>query len=247
MERIRCMRCGLQLSKEQAILDARWVGSWILLQAVRSTELRLPKYKICHHPFKNLKWKANHTPTFQMQHWCPSSYHCAVLCLVAQSCPIFGDHSRQENWSKLPCPPPGNLLNLGIEPRSPTLQADSLPAMLPGKPKNTGVESLSFLQEIFPTQESNWGLLHCKWILYQLSCQGSPHTTVSEINYISQIFIQGLQASTAFKVLTTKENIIKMCYLLRESQLRKKTFKDSYKTILNLGLLLQKNLLALLQ
>ena len=38
--------------------------------------------------------------------------------------------------------------------------------------QNTGVGSLSFLQGIFPTQESNWGLLHCRWILYQLSCQG---------------------------------------------------------------------------
>ena len=36
------------------------------------------------------------------------------------------------------------------------------------------MHSPSFLQRIFPTQESNWGLLHCRWILYQLSCQGSP-------------------------------------------------------------------------
>ena len=41
------------------------------------------------------------------------------------------------------------------QPRSPTLQADSLPAEPPGKPKNTGVGSLSLLQGIFPTQESN--------------------------------------------------------------------------------------------
>ena len=32
------------------------------------------------------------------------------------------------------------------------------------------------LQGIFPTQESIWGLLHCRWILYQLSYQGSPET-----------------------------------------------------------------------
>ena len=38
---------------------------------------------------------------------------------------------------------------------------------------NTGVGSLSLLQHIFPTLESNWGFLHCKWILYQLSYQGS--------------------------------------------------------------------------
>ena len=39
---------------------------------------------------------------------------------------------------------------------------------------NTGVGSLSLLQEIFPTQGSNPGLPHCKQILYQLSHKGSP-------------------------------------------------------------------------
>ena len=34
--------------------------------------------------------------------------------------------------------------------------------------------SLSRIQEIFLTKESNWGLLHCRQILYQLSYQGSP-------------------------------------------------------------------------
>ena len=46
----------------------------------------------------------------------------------------------------------GNLPNPGIEPRSPTLQADSLLAEPQGKPKHTGVGSLSLLQWIFPTQ-----------------------------------------------------------------------------------------------
>ena len=55
-----------------------------------------------------------------------------------------------------------------IDPKSPTLQADSLLAKPQGKAKNTGVGSLSLLQWIFPTQESNQGLLHCKWILYQV-------------------------------------------------------------------------------
>ena len=40
--------------------------------------------------------------------------------------------------------------------------------------RNTGVGSLSLLQQIFPTQESSWGLLYCRQILYQLSYQGSP-------------------------------------------------------------------------
>ena len=68
----------------------------------------------------------------------------------------------------------GNLPNPGIEPRSPALQADSLPSEPPRKPKNTGVGSLYLLQGIFPTQESNPGLLHCGQILYELCHKGSP-------------------------------------------------------------------------
>ena len=73
------------------------------------------------------------------------------------------------------------LPNPGIEPRSPALQADSLPAEPQGKPKNTGVVSLSLLQGIFLTQEPNWGLLRCRWILYQLSYQGSPITLINSV------------------------------------------------------------------
>ena len=46
------------------------------------------------------------------------------------------------------------------------------PWNFPGQ--NPGVGSLSLLQGIFPTQGSNLGLPHCRWILYQLSHQGSP-------------------------------------------------------------------------
>ena len=41
---------------------------------------------------------------------------------------------RQEYWSGLPSPTPGDLPNPGIQPRSPSLQADSLPFEPPGKP-----------------------------------------------------------------------------------------------------------------
>ena len=54
------------------------------------------------------------------------------------------------------------------------MQADSLPAEPQGKPKNSGVGNLSLLQGIFAIQESNRGLLHCRWIFYQLSYHGSP-------------------------------------------------------------------------
>ena len=88
--------------------------------------------------------------------------------------PLSREFSRQEYWSGFPSL--GDLPNQGIEPRSPTLQVDSLLSELSGWPKNTGVGSLSLLQGIFPTQESNRGLLHWRRILYRLSCQGSPLT-----------------------------------------------------------------------
>ena len=53
--------------------------------------------------------------------------------------------SRQEDWSGLPCALPEDLPNPGIKPRSPALQADSLLSEPPGKPKNTGVGSLSLI------------------------------------------------------------------------------------------------------
>ena len=84
------------------------------------------------------------------------------------------EFSRPEYRSGYPFPSPGDLPNPGIKPRSPTLQADPLPAEPQGKPKNTGVGSLSLLQGIFLTQELKQGLLHCRRILYQLSYKGSP-------------------------------------------------------------------------
>ena len=94
----------------------------------------------------------------------------------------------------LPCPPPGDLLKSGIEPRSATLQVDSLPSEPPGKPKNTEVGSLSLLQGIFQNQESNWGLLHCRWILYQLSYQGSPDLSISSVQFSHSVVSDSLQS-----------------------------------------------------
>ena len=67
---------------------------------------------------------------------------------------------------------PGDLPNPGMESTSPALRTDSLPAGPQEKLTNARVDGLS-LPQIFPTQESNWGLLHCKQILYQVSYQES--------------------------------------------------------------------------
>ena len=104
---------------------------------------------------------------------------CLTLCDPMDCSPpgssVHGEgFSRQEYWSGLLCPLAEDLPNPGkIEPRSPAPQEDCLQTGPPGKPKNTGVGSLFLLQGIFLTQKSNWGLLHCRWILYQLSSQGS--------------------------------------------------------------------------
>ena len=105
---------------------------------------------------------------------------------VALSCQILCDpkhytvhgifQARILEWAAFPFSRgvfPTQRLNPGIKHRSPALQADSIPADPPGKPKNTEVGSLSLLQRNFLTQESSWGLLHCRRIVYQLSYQGS--------------------------------------------------------------------------
>ena len=63
---------------------------------------------------------------------CPTLWPCG-LHIVCQA-PLSMGFSRQESWSGLPCSPPENLPNPGIEPRAPALQADSLPFEPPGKP-----------------------------------------------------------------------------------------------------------------
>ena len=91
-----------------------------------------------------------------------------VLCLVAQSCPTLCD--------PMDCSPLGSSVH-GILQAMSSSRGSSQPrgnSGLPhcrqilyhlshqGSPRILGVGSLSFLQEIFLTQESNWGLLHCR-------------------------------------------------------------------------------------
>ena len=75
----------------------------------------------------------------------------AVICCAVLSCSVMSD-----SCDPMDCSPPG-----------PSVLGDS-----PGK--NTGVCCHAVLQGIFPTQGMNPGLLHCRWILYWLSHQGSP-------------------------------------------------------------------------
>ena len=62
---------------------------------------------------------------------------------VAHQAPLSMGFSRQEHWSGLPCPPPGNLPNPWTEPASPILQADSLLLSYLGSPKSVSCSGVS--------------------------------------------------------------------------------------------------------
>ena len=97
---------------------------------------------------------------------CESNLCCAML-----SCSTVSNSLRPVDYN-----PPGS-----------SAREDS-----PGK--NTGVSCHALLQGIFPNQGLNGGLLHCRWILYQLNYHGSPwyhikkHYELSLISYIINIF-----------------------------------------------------------
>ena len=93
---------------------------------------------------------------------------------IAQQAPLSTGFSRQEYWSGLSCPLPGDLPNPALEARSTALQVDPFLSEPPGKHKVIDVVILTLLQGNFLTQELNWGLLHCGKILYQLRFQEAP-------------------------------------------------------------------------
>ena len=74
---------------------------------------------------------------------------CPTLCNT-RDCSLPGsmEFSRQEYWSGLPCPFPGDLPDPGIQSQSPALQADSLPSKSTGKPKKQNIQSQSVTQSV---------------------------------------------------------------------------------------------------
>ena len=110
---------------------------------------------------------------------------------VTQLCPTFCNpmdytvhgilQARILEWVDFPCSRGSSQPRDGT--RVPTLQVDSLPTETQGKPKNAGVGGLSVLQQIFMTQDWKQGLLHCRWILYQLSHKGSLRLGLWRLKY----------------------------------------------------------------
>ena len=105
-----------------------WEGCHFLLQGIFLTQVSNPCL---------LSWQVDSLPLYHLG----STGTPSVCVIITQSCLILCNQaslsmgfSRQEYWSGLPCPPPGDLPDPEIEPRSPALQADSLPYEPPGKP-----------------------------------------------------------------------------------------------------------------
>ena len=146
----------------------------------RHLELQCPAQRLCAQlpswgagskTLGALVWSADYT----------ASAHCALsewkllsrVQLAATPWTVHGiPQARRLEWVAFPIS--RGSFQPRIDPRSPTLRADSLPAEPHRTPKNTGVGSLSLLQVIFQTQKSNQCLLHFRQILYQLSYKGNP-------------------------------------------------------------------------
>ena len=101
-----------------------------------------------------------------------------TLWTITCPAPLSMRFSRQEYWSELLCPPPGDLPDPGIEPTSPSLRTDSLPLEPPGKPLIIAVfhkflaKMISLIPvpdcqtqvPFFSSQRNNLTLPTCEWL-----------------------------------------------------------------------------------
>ena len=105
-----------------------------------------------------------------LTNWAMKEALCEPLSTWTVACqaPLPMEFSRQEYWSKLPCPPPGDFPNPRIKPRSPTFQVDSLPSESSGK--NMGItsyiqKSASYCSKVcFSFSPHLWRFLSLSWI-----------------------------------------------------------------------------------
>ena len=112
----------------------------------------------------------------QSEKWKWKSLSCVQLFVtpwtVAHRAPLSMKFSRQEYRSGLPFPSPGDLSDPGTEPRSPTLEADSLPSEPAGKPHNNWfIHSFvhSFTQQVFIKSLNMYSyILELYWSIYPI-------------------------------------------------------------------------------
>ena len=121
---------------------------------------------LCTHSCWSINYNKN--PRFLGKVKVKVAQSCLTLC-DPMDCTVHGIlQARILEWVAIP------FSRGSSQPRCPTLQVDSFPAEPQGKPKNTGVGSLSLLQRIFLTQESNWGTFLVKVRLKTSGCPTNP-------------------------------------------------------------------------
>ena len=94
--------------------------------------------------------------------------------------------------------------------------------------KNTGMGSLSLLQQIFPTQELNHSLLHCRRILYQLSYQGSPDLRKKAICNNCFALLDTWTSTISYKILVAPSTHQLLGYQGSSLQICRKLFSITY-------------------
>ena len=99
----------------------------------------------------------------------------AIPWTVVYQASLSMGFSRQEYWSGLPFPSPGDLLDPGIDPRSPALQADALPSEPPG---NT-TTSYPKLKEILFSRAVNLGFQKVIYIQASICQRKKTHLNCS--------------------------------------------------------------------
>ena len=110
--------------------------TWSLLQSFRAERMEFHGYKTGR-PEHQLRPNREAVSASEGR---PVMFDSATPWTIACQSPLFMEFSRQESWSGLQFPSPGDLPKPGIKPRFPTLQADSLPSEPPGKPNREAGE-----------------------------------------------------------------------------------------------------------
>ena len=134
--------------------------------------------------------------SFLLCEWGWKSLSCIWLFVTPQTIQSM-EFSRPEYWRGYLFPSLGDLPNPGIEPRSPALQVDSSPAEPQGKPKNTGVGSLSLLQQTFLTQKLNPGFLNSRQFFTNWALSYVNFTSIKKETKGASMVIQQLRICLA--------------------------------------------------
>ena len=128
--------------------------------------------------------------------------------------PLSMEFSRQESWSRVPCPPPGDLPTPGIEPRSPALNVDSSPSEPPGSPKEPvasppGNCSLPCIRDT-PHDRNKDGKSHLKLISHH---SWWPHIVI----YFCHLFVFVMSLSSHISQLLNSILYHYLCFSISSS------------------------------